>query len=556
MKRCLILLLLVLATVAVVPSVAGAAGYTYKSSFGSVGDGDGQFGNVMGMDYVAANDRLYVADWTNGRIIVYDGDGGFVDNLGVYGTGPGTISNPNDVDMSGDIWVSDDYAPKIIRLGFGSAHEFLLGQDNPAGLAVGNDGSIWVCTTRGVRNFTSGTFELLHSFAGVYADLTVTPHGNLYCTDYANNRVLELTADGEFVREIAGSGTAPGQVRGPWSIDITSDGIVVGDDGNDRVQILSSGPGTAAVLPEPPDHGGFDEPDVVAAGGGRIYVCDSNVIRCYSTQASGPTITGFAPTSGPAGTKVTITGQGFVGVNHVTFNGGVASFTVDSPTQITATVPDGGVSGAINVLTATGTATSTDRFTVTWPEPASITGFSPFSGPAGTKVTITGKQFVGVTYVTLNHGVLSFTVDSPTQITATIADGVGTGLFRVMTATGIAISGMNFTVTVPKITPVLTKSPRRSAYTLTRRKGEAHFTYAVTVTVPGGGPAIAKKVILQRSVNGVKWRTKATLTADSLGKASKRLTFTTRGTTYWRWYAPAEGPYTKATASKTKLVVR
>ena len=77
-----------------------------------------------------------------------------------------------------------------------------------------------------------------------------------------------------------------------------------------------------------------------------------------------PAITGFSPTSGTAGTSVTITGTNLVFATNVTFNGVSASFTIDSTAQITATVPAGATSGLVRVQTLGGTATSASSFTV------------------------------------------------------------------------------------------------------------------------------------------------------------------------------------------------
>ncbi len=78
-----------------------------------------------------------------------------------------------------------------------------------------------------------------------------------------------------------------------------------------------------------------------------------------------PTITSFLPTSGPAGTLVTISGSGFTGATSVAFNGVAAPFTVVSSSTITATVPAGATSGPVSVAGPNGTAQSSGSFTVT-----------------------------------------------------------------------------------------------------------------------------------------------------------------------------------------------
>jgi hypothetical protein len=86
-----------------------------------------------------------------------------------------------------------------------------------------------------------------------------------------------------------------------------------------------------------------------------------------------PTISSFTPTSGPVGTSVTITGTNFAGASRVTFNNIAATYTVNSATQITATVPGAATTGPIAVTTAGGTATSSSNFVVTALPPSVIT---------------------------------------------------------------------------------------------------------------------------------------------------------------------------------------
>jgi CSLREA domain-containing protein len=77
-----------------------------------------------------------------------------------------------------------------------------------------------------------------------------------------------------------------------------------------------------------------------------------------------PTIDAFFPAGGFAGTSVTIMGTNFTGATMVKFNSLSAAFVLDSPSQITAVVPDGAVTGPITVLTAGGTAISVATFKI------------------------------------------------------------------------------------------------------------------------------------------------------------------------------------------------
>jgi IPT/TIG domain len=79
-----------------------------------------------------------------------------------------------------------------------------------------------------------------------------------------------------------------------------------------------------------------------------------------------PVVTDFSPTSGPVGTKITITGMNLTGGRTVTIGGTRAKIVkVVSPTTITAAVRKGTTSGQIAVTGPGGTGVSADSFTVT-----------------------------------------------------------------------------------------------------------------------------------------------------------------------------------------------
>ena len=143
-----------------------------------------------------------------------------------------------------------------------------------------------------------------------------------------------------------------------------------------------------------------------------------------------PNITGFSPASGPSVRRSSITGTAFTGATVVWFNAIPATFTVDS----TPDYRNGALlrmrAARIEVTTPGGNGSSSTNFKV----PASISSFTPGSGPVGTTVVITGVAFTGTTVVAFNGIVATtFNVDSDTQITVVVPAGATTGKIKVTT---------------------------------------------------------------------------------------------------------------------------
>ena len=213
-----------------------------------------------------------------------------------------------------------------------------------------------------------------------------------------------------------------------------------------------------------------------------------------------PTVTGFTPATGPVGTGVTLTGTHFLGATEVRFNGVRAvEFEVVSGTSMEAVVPPGATSGPISVVTPGGTAVSTEPFTVV--PPPTLTGFTPATGPAGTRVTLTGTHFLGATEVLFNRvSAPVFEVVSATSMEAVVPPGATSGPISVVAPGGAAVSAEPFTVTTGigsrLFVPVVLRSQGRtpgsfftSEMTLTNRgstAAEIHYTYRASFGVGSG----------------------------------------------------------------------
>jgi hypothetical protein len=96
-----------------------------------------------------------------------------------------------------------------------------------------------------------------------------------------------------------------------------------------------------------------------------------------------PIINGFTPTRGRVGTGVTITGGNFSRVTGVQFNGVSASFSIQSDSTITTTVPLNASDGQITVVNRGGSATSGNSFDVDHPANLAFinTGMTPTEWP-------------------------------------------------------------------------------------------------------------------------------------------------------------------------------
>ena len=163
-------------------------------------------------------------------------------------------------------------------------------------------------------------------------------------------------------------------------------------------------------------------------------------------------ITNFTPSSGPAGTVVTVNGSGFTGSTLASVGaGGKTALTVVGDTQVRLTISGGATTGAIGIFNPSHAAFSATAFAVasapaTGVQPG-IAGFSPTSGPVGTVVTLKGAGFSGANaaWVGTAKGA-PLHVLSDSQIQVTIPPGATSGAIGIFNASHVAFTASTFTV--------------------------------------------------------------------------------------------------------------
>ncbi len=189
---------------------------------GSPGDQPGQFNRPRKV-VVASDGTLYVADTDNNRIQHLTADGSV---LQVWGSFTGDNVTP---------------APP------GTFNQ-------PWGLAVGPDGSVYVADTwnHRIQKFTAkGEFVKQWGFFGQSnqpgalwgpRDIAIDSQGHLLVTDTGNKRVVEYDSDGNEITQFGEPGLGAGQFDEPVGIAIDSQGLVyVADTWNQRIQVFQKG---------------------------------------------------------------------------------------------------------------------------------------------------------------------------------------------------------------------------------------------------------------------------------------------------------------------------
>lgn len=222
----------------------------------------------------------------------------------------------------------------------------------------------------------------------------------------------------------------------------------------------------------------YDEGTVVAMATGN----DDDLVSL--ALPSTPTVAGVQPSVGAAsgGTRVSILGTNLGGATAVDFGAApAAEVEVDSATELSAVTPPGIGTVDVTVRTPGGTsaAVPSDRFTYETPV---ITSVSPSSGleEGGTTVRITGALLGEATAVKFGAAeARSFTVESPTSITAIAPAGAGTVNVSVTTPLGTSqpVQADQFTYVAPGPAPTISK--------LSPKKGPAAGGTAVTIKGAG-----------------------------------------------------------------------
>ena len=171
---------------------------------GQKGSRKGKFNIPRGVTLY--NSHMYMCEYFNNRIQVFDLDLNFIRSIGSHGKGRGELDSPDDIkfDSTGNMCIAE-YGNWRVQVLDSSRHF--------------------------VRMFGQG--ELRGPASVLIADQYV------YVSDIMQDRIVVYTSSGQFVTSFGGRGQKEGQLSCPFYITSCTDGyIYVSDNWNNRVQVF------------------------------------------------------------------------------------------------------------------------------------------------------------------------------------------------------------------------------------------------------------------------------------------------------------------------------
>jgi tripartite motif-containing protein 71 len=352
-------------------------------SFGGFGSEDGQL-KKPGDLLTDPQGNVWILDRNNGRVQKFDSDGQFLAKWGTLGSAEGQLNYPAAFarDGAGNILVAETnrvqkFSPggqllaKFATVGGTTGSYF-----TPAkGIAVGVDGTIWVCEAangRVLRFAADGQFIERVGASG--AGQTIAPqgldaaaNGDVYVAD--GDRIKVFDKNGDFVRQFGATGTGPGQLSKATEVEVDAEGKVwIADEQTDRVQLYSAAGDYLAAfgsLGSGAQQVDLDEFTGLAADGATVLLADGGNNRVgewiggINEPSSEPVLTEDDPqleVEVSEGLVDTVEGEeaGTIDYEHtgdlltsVSAPKGEAQFAYDSAGRMTKVTLPGGTYGSI-----------------------------------------------------------------------------------------------------------------------------------------------------------------------------------------------------------------
>ncbi len=236
--------------------------------------------------------KVWVVDDLNGRVRVFDEEGGYLSQFGSPGEGNGQFYAPTDIarDPSGNLWVTDSGNQRIEK--FNSSGEYLAkvgspGSGNgkfngPAGLAVDSAGNVWVADSGNNRlQVFNSKGEYLKQCAIAAGDIAFDSKGNFWVTGGdPEMHVRKFNSSCVQQVQVGAYGEGDGEFLSPMGIAVDAENDLWVTDGGRVQKFASSGEYQGQFGTAGEEAGDLSGALSIAADSGKgIWVTDSSGIQ-------------------------------------------------------------------------------------------------------------------------------------------------------------------------------------------------------------------------------------------------------------------------------------
>lgn len=188
----------------------------YLSQWGSSGTGNGQFNSPTGIS-ISSDDKIYVCDTGNYRVQVFNTSGTYLTKFGSLGTGNGQFDTVGPtrlvVESTNYVMVVDSGNSRIQKFGTNGVY---IAQYSPHKTEMTLDGTnYWVCTGTYIQKYNFGGTQLAQWAVGAGAclDAAVDQYGRAFVLSNGYNVKVIDTSTGTKLFEFAKQGSNPDELN-------------------------------------------------------------------------------------------------------------------------------------------------------------------------------------------------------------------------------------------------------------------------------------------------------------------------------------------------------
>ena len=300
-------------------AVKFTAGGTYIREVGSFGTGNAQFNGPGGI--ATSEGSVFVVDSGNDRVEQFNNVGEYQGQFGSKGSTSGKLESPTGIaanPSTGNLYVADTYNYRVQEFSpagrfltewgtWGASHAF----NYPDGIAINATGKIYVSDQEAdkITSWTppeAGTAKV--TFASQFGSggsgngqfntpiaSAIDGAGNIWITDWGNNRVQKFSPSGSFIASYGSFGSGNGQFSGPGGIDVnqSASNVYIADGGNARIEELST-TGTFVRSFGTTGSGKLTRPGGLKVdSAGNVWVADMTADRVVEFSSTGTFIAAY-----------------------------------------------------------------------------------------------------------------------------------------------------------------------------------------------------------------------------------------------------------------------